>query len=101
MYSLTTPAEVPRGPHYLLIVFETYAIHHEGDERSRVAPGHGYPAYGESVSTPLIYATEDKSEMLTRVRELHDRHAGKMIVLDVRQSVIPLRTLAIPGLEDH
>lgn len=25
------------------------SIHHEGDERSRTHPGHGYPAYTETV----------------------------------------------------
>jgi len=26
------------------------SIHHEGDERSRTNPGHGYPAYTETVT---------------------------------------------------
>jgi hypothetical protein len=32
---------------YLIIVAS--AIYHEGDERSRTNPGHGYPAYTETV----------------------------------------------------
>lgn len=26
-------------------------IHHEGDERSRTSPGHGYPAYTETIQS--------------------------------------------------
>jgi hypothetical protein len=33
------------------MVFETTSIHHEGDERSRTCPGHGYPAYTEEIHT--------------------------------------------------
>ena len=35
--------------HYAIIVFNTRSIYHEGDERSRTNPGHGYPAYTEKV----------------------------------------------------
>lgn len=32
-------------------VIYTKSIYHEGDERSRTNPGHGYPAYTEQVET--------------------------------------------------
>lgn len=35
------------------------AIEHEGDERSRTHPGHGYPAYTEYVETFQSFDTED------------------------------------------
>ena len=34
---------------FYAVLTERY-IHHEGDERSRTHPGHGYPAYTETVS---------------------------------------------------
>lgn len=34
-------------------------IHHEGDERSRTNPGHGYPAYTERVETFRTFGDED------------------------------------------
>ena len=38
-------------------------IHHEGDERSRTRPGHGYPAYSETVTTMKEFKTlEDMLE---------------------------------------
>lgn len=38
---------------YLIVREDT--IHHEGDERSRTHPGHGYPAYSEVVSRVSEY----------------------------------------------
>ena len=36
-------------PQFLILLDRT--IHHEGDERSRTHPGHGYPAYDETVTS--------------------------------------------------
>ena len=41
--------EIPNAQHYTIIVFSRRTIHHEGDERSRNYPGHGYPAYDETL----------------------------------------------------
>lgn len=41
--SPATPAQFTYG-----VIIER-SIHHEGDERSRTHPGHGYPAYTETV----------------------------------------------------
>lgn len=49
---------------YAAIGYDT--IHHEGDERSRQSPGHGYPAYSESVTTLKEFKTEE--EMLEHYR---------------------------------
>lgn len=38
-------------------------IHHEGDERSRTHPGHGYPAYTEEVKTFKEFKTEDELKL--------------------------------------
>jgi hypothetical protein len=40
-------------------VIYNVSIHHEGDERSRTHPGHGYPAYTENVETFKSFETED------------------------------------------
>ena len=39
-------------------IIETDSIYHEGDERSRTHPGHGYPAH---------------TERITKIREYNDR----------------------------
>lgn len=41
----------PAEPHYAALVFTTQHIHHEGDERSRTNPGHGYPAHTETINS--------------------------------------------------
>ena len=55
------PVEQPAEPQvenkYAVIYSET--IHHPGDERSRTNPGHGYPAYDESVEVLKKFPDED------------------------------------------
>ncbi len=46
-----TAEKFPTAPHFAVIVFKTSTIHHEGDERSRTHPGHGYPAWTESINS--------------------------------------------------
>lgn len=41
-------------------VIETKTIYHEGDERSRTHPGHGYPAYDEQVESLRKFESLDK-----------------------------------------
>ena len=43
---------------YLAITKET--VYHEGDERSRTNPGHGYPAYTETVDCVTRFTTKDQ-----------------------------------------
>lgn len=43
---------------YGVIHFES--IHHEGDERSRTHPGHGYSAYTEQVKKITTFETEEQ-----------------------------------------
>lgn len=42
---------------YAVIHFET--VYHEGDERSRTHPGHGYPAYSEDIQKITTFKTEE------------------------------------------
>lgn len=43
---------------YIAITKDT--VYHEGDQRSRDCPGHGYPAYTESVDKITRFKTEDE-----------------------------------------
>jgi len=47
------------------VFFEKTSIHHEGDERSRTNPGHGYPAYTEQITTPVF--SKDETELKSRL----------------------------------
>jgi hypothetical protein len=42
------------------IIIKNESIYHEGDQRSRDFPGHGYPAYTETVSAAKVYDDSDK-----------------------------------------
>lgn len=50
----------PENGGYVLVVFETQSVDIPGDERSRQAPGHGYPAHTETFKTPEIYLFEER-----------------------------------------
>lgn len=51
MKQATKKSEIPLGTHLAILVFKTTSVYHEGDERSRTHPGHGYPAYTETIHT--------------------------------------------------
>lgn len=44
------------------IIITERRIHHEGDERSRTHPGHGYGEYTETVNQATEYTDYDKFE---------------------------------------
>lgn len=41
-------------------IIKSTTIHHEGDERSRTNPGHGYPAWTETVKQIRIFDTKEQ-----------------------------------------
>ncbi len=64
------PGDVPTGNHYAIIIFKSQTIHHEGDERSRTHPGHGYPAYTETLTTNEYKWTLNKEEWVKEIEYL-------------------------------
>jgi hypothetical protein len=65
--------DVPKTEHYAILVYKQHSVYHEGDERSRTNPGHGYPAYTEVFTKAEHYVTQNYSIWETEVRRL----AGK------------------------
>jgi hypothetical protein len=59
-------ADVPKEPHFAILEFSS--VYHEGDERSRTHPGHGYPAYTENVCHYIVFSDEKewKEEIVRR-----------------------------------
>ena len=47
---MTNYKDIPTETHWVIITDDSFTVHHEGDERSRTNPGHGYPASTETVS---------------------------------------------------
>lgn len=55
---------------YAIIKDSSHTIHHEGDERSRTNPGHGYPAYDERIESISFEAFTNKTQWEDRIRQL-------------------------------
>ena len=62
-------SELPSTEHFALIVFKTKNIYHEGDERSRIYPGHGYPAHTETINTVEYHVFETEKDLLQYLRD--------------------------------
>lgn len=52
-YTAHSPEDIPKDKHLAIIEFGSIYI--EGDERSRTAPGHGYPARTESTTEYRVF----------------------------------------------
>jgi hypothetical protein len=63
MIRVNGPSNIPKGEHYQVAVYKTTSVYHEGDERSRTNPGHGYPAYTEKISNFEQWITTDEKEL--------------------------------------
>ena len=55
---------IPVNTKYMVLVPNTRVIQHEGDERSRKYPGHGYPAYTETIHSMDVYALPTQEDLL-------------------------------------
>lgn len=69
---------------YAVILQES--VHHEGDERSRTHPGHGYPAYTETYD--VIKKFKDEAEL----RKWIDYNHGKKQYTLIKYEEIPVTT---------
>jgi hypothetical protein len=61
--------DIPVGKAHLAII-EFGTIYHEGDERSRTNPGHGYPAYTETTSKYIYYDHDERDKWVERIGKL-------------------------------
>lgn len=69
MNAVKTPEDIINVPHFAALTFNTQTVHHEGDERSRTCPGHGYPAYTETIKTIDYTVLKNESEVTEWVRK--------------------------------
>lgn len=74
---VTKPSDYPQGTNFVIQIFETHNIHHEGDERSRTCPGHGYPAYTETIKSCRTFVTGCDIEWKSKLAELHQKNPGR------------------------
>ena len=52
--------DVPKTKHYAILTFGSITI--PGDERSRTAPGHGYPEHSESTAEYIAFDNREEWE---------------------------------------
>ncbi|PRA52205.1 hypothetical protein [Brucella pituitosa] len=73
--------ELLQREHFAVIVTTTTRVHHEGDERSRTHPGHGYPAYTEEIKSVdyIPFATADDVANWVKFRRASDARPYRII----------------------
>lgn len=71
MIEVKNKEQVPKKSHYAVLIYKTQSVYHEGDERSRTHPGHGYPAYTEQINNFEHYVSEDKNDWESFIKALH------------------------------
>lgn len=54
----------------MFLIITTRSVYHEGDERSKTNPGHGYPAYSEDVDAVQEFSNDQENEFKTKVQQL-------------------------------
>jgi len=81
MFPVSSLADIPREPHYVII--DIGSIHIPGDERSRTHPGHGYPAHDHKYVN--MHVTTDKEAWVKEIskRMETDPRAEKFIAYHV------------------
>lgn len=81
-YEIKSPNQIPEDRHYQILVYETNTIHHEGDERSRQCPSHGYPAYTETINIIRQFVFTSLTEfenMMAKLSESTQRFKGMSV----------------------
>jgi hypothetical protein len=94
--SIQTPSDLLNVPHFAALTFKTDTIHHEGDERSRTHPGHGYPAYTETINsinyTILVNESDVTDWVRAREKENADRPYDKTLYRIIRVNPVNINT---------
>jgi len=58
---------MPNEPHFAIITYDS--VYHQGDERSRTNPGHGYPAYSEEVVKYQAFSLNEVDDWKEMIRD--------------------------------
>jgi hypothetical protein len=75
--------DVPIGRHYSVIIYKTNLVYHEGDERSRTHPGHGYSAYTETIQCIEHWISTDRNDWERFVTSLVLVQATNFVAFEV------------------
>lgn len=75
MVRVNGPNEVPEGHHYAVLIYSRDSIYVPGDQRSREAPGHGYPEHTENFDTFEHWITTDREVLYAFLGELEEERS--------------------------
>jgi len=91
-------ADVPKTAHFAVLEESSTSVHHEGDERSRTNPGHGYPAYTETIHSIDYKSFKDQDELKVWLKRWGNNSSGrKYIVLKVEPVVVEFEAVVRLG----
>lgn len=85
------PQDIPSEPHWAILIFATKSVYVEGDERSRTAPGHGYPAHTDVYPTYEYWAVKSEDVLKKAIAELEEASKkdyskpGPYVVISVKK----------------
>ena len=74
MLRVKGPADVPNGHHFAVLIYCKSSVYVLGDQRSREAPGHGYPEHTDHFDIFEHWITEDNEILHAFLREIEEEH---------------------------
>ena len=91
-------ALIPKTTHFAALVFKKHDIFHEGDERSRTHPGHGYPEYTETIHTIEYQVFKGQLDMENWVLAMETKRDKTVYqLIEVKPITATLKTSVIIG----
>ena len=79
--------DIPEGEHYAMLTFSSIWI--PGDERSRTAPGHGYPEHSEPKVNYIVFPNREEWEKEITARSLRQSN-DPFVPLHVKPAKVKL-----------
>lgn len=71
----------------LAVIYNEY-VYHEGDERSRTHPGHGYPAHTETIRTFKEFKNEEELKNWIKRNENKTFQVIKYQELKIKKEIV-------------
>lgn len=83
----------------MFLIITTKNINHEGDQRSRDFPGHGYPAWSEEVSVVEKFFPDEVEKFKKRIAALESDRFAKYTAYKAEKVIVTTTTeINIDGL---
>ncbi len=86
---MTEFSKIPEVEHFAVISEKTTSVYHEGDERSRTHPGHGYPAYTSTITSIEYEVFKSEADLIDWLK-WNQNGAKKFRVIKVTPMTVEL-----------